>query len=565
MKKKVLALSIAAMIGGAANAGVAIPVAAAAAAAANGNVAVDATAADTLAVTPDGIGHILLTPYFTTNNGNSTLLSIVNTDTVRGKAVKVRFRSAANSDDIFDFQVYMSPGDVWTATVSQAADGKSQLATTDKSCTLPFNVNQSFITDRLPSSLDTATKAAWTREGYVEIFNMADIIDDTAVTDDLFTAVKHVSGVAPCSTAKFDWTKLQADLTEANATANTNKIYFRAPTTGLMGGWTVINVSGASVAWSGNMTAIRANTVADGVAAAGRIVFSPQMASAAATPNEFTSDPLLRTVTVASSEATAARGEVHGAINTAASAVLSAANFDLPDLSTPYLVAAALNTAALGAVVGNTTTHPVAQANMVSGALGVTSVVNEYLTDTSITAATDWTFSMPTRRYGVAVNYGSTASNKRVYTKGNQYFRTGNTSFASNLVCVAASTLTSRDREEQTPTAGFVISPGTPSTLEFCGEASVLSFNSTNVLGAAVASKNIDATYRDGWLSVATPGLAALTGTTNDVGVQDNVAAAAAGRTGLPILGAAFLKASGPAVAGKSTNFSITNGHRNTR
>lgn len=562
MKKKVLALSIAAMIGGVAHAGVAIEAAAAVAAGTNANVAVDATAARTLNVTPDGIGHILMVPYFSTNNGNATLLSLVNTDTVRGKAVKVRFRSAANSDDIFDFQVYMSPGDVWTANVSQGADGRSALATSDKTCTLPFNVNQSFITDRLPAAADTATKAAWTREGYVEIFNMADIIDDTTVTNDLFTAVKHVNGVAPCSSSTFDWTKLQTDVTTGGVNAwdlSANRINFRAPTTGLTGAWTIINVQGASVAWSGNMTAIRAENA--GLASTGRIVFSPQMATAAATPDSFTSDPLLRTTTAPATETAAVRGDVHGAVGAAGTAVLTAANFDLPDLSTPYLTAAALDVATLGAIVGTATTHPVAQANMVSGALAVTSVVNEYLTDTSITAATDWTFSMPTRRYGVAVNYASAATNKRVYTKGNQYFRSGNTTFSGNLVCVAANGLTSFDREERFPTAGFVISPGAPSTLEFCGEVSVLSFNSTNVLGAALASKNIDATYRDGWLSVATTGLGAFTG----AGATSDVAAAAAGRTGLPIVGAAFVKATGPAVAGKSTTFGMTNVHRATR
>lgn len=562
MKKKVLALSIAAMIGGVAHAGVAFE--------GNTTIGVDAntqggivnagasafvaTTATTLEVSPDGIGHILLVPYFSTNNGNSSLLSIVNTDTVAGKAVKVRFRSAANSDDIFDFQVYMSPGDVWTATVSQAADGKSQLSTSDKSCTLPASVNQSFITDRLPASATTAEKAAWTREGYVEIFNMADIVDATS-TGDLYTNIKHVNGVAPCSGSFFS-TNLTNDPAHI-AAAQGGNLNFRAPSTGLMGSWTLLNIQGASVAWSGNMTAVRANVAAGGAAGTGRIVFSPQTATAAATPNNFTSDPVLRSTATgaAVTEAAAVLGEVHGAVVGAATAVTTAANFDLPDLSTPYILAANLGVAALGAdaVI---VTHPVAQANMVSGALAVKSVVNEYLTDTGIAAATDWTFSMPTRRYGVAVNYASTATNKRVYTKGNQYFRTENTTFASNLICVAASTLTSRDREENAPTSGFVISPGTPSTLEFCGEASVLSFNSTNVLGSTVAAKNIDATYRDGWLSIATPGIDAFVGT-----VPVNVAS----RTGLPIIGASFVKATGPAVAGKSTNFGMTNGHRFTR
>jgi hypothetical protein len=511
MKKKVLALSIAAMIGGVAHAGVSFAGAA------------NATTATTLAVSPDGIGHILLVPYFSTNNGNTTLLSLVNTDTVNGKAVKVRFRSAVNSDDIFDFQVYMSPGDVWTANVSQAADGKSQLNTTDKSCTLPFSVNQSFITDRLPASADTATKAAWTREGYVEIFNMADFVDD-ANTGDLYTRTKHVGGVAPClsgaSAALI--TALQTDPANV-AAAEGGLLNFRAPTTGLFGSWTVVNIQGASVAWSGNMTAIRANT-GGGAAGSGRIVFSPQTAAAAANVDLLTSDPLLRTADVTEDTAVA-------------NPIITAAMFDLPDVSTPYTGVAAL--------AANGAGSPIAQANQVSGALAVQSVVNEYLTDNTIlAAATDWTFSMPTRRYGVAVNYAQSNAAKRVYTTGNLYFTAANTTIQGLSVCVAASTLTSRDREEQAPSAGFVISPGTPSTLEFCGEASVLTFNSTDVLGSSISKKNIDATYRDGWLSISTPGLAAA---------------------GLPIIGSSFVKATGPAVAGKSTNFGMTNDHRFTR
>ena len=103
------------------------------------------------------------------------------------------------------------------------------------------------------------------------------------------------------------------------------------------------------------------------------------------------------------------------------------------------------------------------------------------------------------------------------------------------------------DREETTPgaTFDFVISPGTGTpALRLCGEVSVLGFNGSNVLGAALATQNIAGPYRDGWARIPTPGIAGA---------------------GLPILGAAFVKATGPVVAGKSTNFSITNTHRFTR
>lgn len=109
MRKNVLSLSIAAMIGGlgfagAASAGVAYET--------NGATGTTAFLAQTgigaaanatvLEVNAKGVGHNLLTPYFSVQNGNGTLLSIVNTDTNNGKAVKVRFRGASNSDDVFD-------------------------------------------------------------------------------------------------------------------------------------------------------------------------------------------------------------------------------------------------------------------------------------------------------------------------------------------------------------------------------------------------------------------------------------------------------------------------------
>ena len=78
-----------------------------------------------------------MVPYFNTQGTNATLLNITNTDTVNGKAMKVRFRGGANSDDVFDFQLYLSPGDVWTANIAAGSTGVSRMLTSDKSCTLP--------------------------------------------------------------------------------------------------------------------------------------------------------------------------------------------------------------------------------------------------------------------------------------------------------------------------------------------------------------------------------------------------------------------------------------------
>ena len=88
-------------------------------------------------VNPDGLGQVLLYPYYSARGGNATLISIVNT-TERGKAVKIRFIEALNSREVLDFNIYMSPWDVWTAAVTDAADGRGQLITADTTCTAPY-------------------------------------------------------------------------------------------------------------------------------------------------------------------------------------------------------------------------------------------------------------------------------------------------------------------------------------------------------------------------------------------------------------------------------------------
>ena len=223
MKKNVLALSIAAMIGGLGFAGIAsadvIRGTGAANAPLGGETLTDGkwsaaglpntdaqlrlspTNTRGLSVSEGGTGHSLVIPYFNAQNGNMTVLHVVNTDTVHGKLAKVRFRSAANSDDILDFQVFMSPGDVWTAAVTEGADGVAALTTADGTCTLPAlakGVPQPFVTDRL--SEKAGNIANQTREGYVEIFNMADIDglsmygNGRKAKSALFAAFTHVNG-----------------------------------------------------------------------------------------------------------------------------------------------------------------------------------------------------------------------------------------------------------------------------------------------------------------------------------------------------------------------------------
>ena len=540
MKKNVLALSIAAMIGGLGFAG------AASAVVLNGTATptattLGATNANAFELSNGGVGHNLIVPYFTAQGGNMTVLHLTNTDVKNGKAVKVRFRGAANSDDILDFQVLLSPGDVWTGAVTAGADGVAQLTTADGTCTVPQltkGVAQSFDTRRLQGSLSAADKAAGTREGYVEIFNMADIPDlevygAPAGKSALFKAIKHVGGVAPCTASVIDTALLKTDYVEATAAA----AGFATPTTGLMGDWYIINVA-KTTTFSGGATALTAVSAA-GVAGRGNFVLFPQLSASVGAPDAFTADPALRTVAANASTTKDVAGLVGPLPAGYTLPVVEAAYYDLPDLSTPYLTTTPITAA--GAAT---------QAELLTKQLSVKSITNQYANDASITAKTDWVFSMPTRRYSVAMDYRADAP-VRVFTpgilNGTAFFYTGNTAVDAGKICVNSDGQSFFDREETTKSSGAVFSPGSVDKTRFCGETSVLSFADagTSVLGATVARQDTGSSaYVNGWSVIST----------------------ANGGAGLPILGSSFIKLTNPqASAGMSGTYGITWPHRFTK
>lgn len=590
MKKNVLALSIAAMVGGlgfasVASAGVFVGTAAAD----NTLKTIGKSNAESFRLAEGGTGHNLVVPYFNAQNGNMTVLHLVNTDTVKGKAVKVRFRGAANSDDLLDFQVFLSPQDVWTAAVTQGADGRLQLQSSDNTCTVPalrsravaagedfdsipakeagklgfFNSS----TGRLNPKLSAEQKANGTREGYVEIFNMADITEEawygatfgTAGTarSPLYQTIKHnSSGVAACNTAVLEAVALDTNFkTEPEiAAAGLN-----APTGQLMADWYIQNVA-QSTTYSGAATTLTAVDGA-GVAGVGNFVLFPQSPTPAVTDevvNNVTADPLLRTATAANLIGTSkdAAGAATG-LTAVATPVIRAGYYDLPDMSTPYLSNLAADE-----------TGPEGQAQALTRALAVDSVINQYANDASVTGKTDWVFSMPTRRYSVALDYkGADTTNPAVavFTRNitgaaagaEAFFHSGNSTVtaprADARICVNAIGQAFFGREEESRRNGAVLSPGEVEQARFCGETSVLSFRDAgaSVLGASVARQDTGTSaFTRGWASVA---------------VYSNAAATING-AGLPITGHAFLKLTNPSVsAGQSATYGITWPHRYTR
>jgi hypothetical protein len=142
---------------------------------------------------PDGVGQVLLYPYYTAQSVGdrpyNTYISIVNHDS-RGKALRVRFREGRNGREVLSFNLFLMANDAWAGAVVQSVDGAA-LKTVDASCTDPR-----FPVDFAPGSVPTRefSQAAYTganadnfgidvarmREGYVEVFDMADIVELTS-------------------------------------------------------------------------------------------------------------------------------------------------------------------------------------------------------------------------------------------------------------------------------------------------------------------------------------------------------------------------------------------------
>jgi hypothetical protein len=199
-----------------------------------------AGAAQAVNVNADGLGQVLIYPYYTVRSIGPTpgspynsLLSVVNS-TASAKAVKVRFIEGKNSREVLDFNLFLSHHDVWTAVVipapvvsgTPASNIGAAVFTTDNSCTVPHVgnasspqafVNNAYLGDGAGDTLDRTT------EGYVEIIEMGTILGGSSTE----AGVTHNSGGVPTC----------GNLGDATVTAN-----IRNPSGGLFGGISLVNV-----------------------------------------------------------------------------------------------------------------------------------------------------------------------------------------------------------------------------------------------------------------------------------------------------------------------------------
>ena len=188
--------------------------------------ALGAASASSVAVmlNPRGTGQVLIYPYYTVNH-QQTLVSVINT-TAHGKALKVRFREGYDGREVAGFNVYLGPYDSWVGAIydtSADGTGAAAVATNDNSCTVPAfplapvpgtlhaltfsNANYSQGDYGTPTGTDHgALGLDRTREGFFEIIEMGEVVDQATGSQKSLEAITPVNGKPPgCAQVQSAW------------------------------------------------------------------------------------------------------------------------------------------------------------------------------------------------------------------------------------------------------------------------------------------------------------------------------------------------------------------------
>lgn len=127
-----------------------------------------------VSLNPQGLGQGLMFPFFTTNNGHSTLLSVQNTS-AQGKALKVHVRDGREGGIALHFNLYIPATATWTAAIvrdSDAAPARLVAGTPGVGCMLPAMPSSGY--ELQPSSSGAI------HDGSVDIVELGTIDDELA-------------------------------------------------------------------------------------------------------------------------------------------------------------------------------------------------------------------------------------------------------------------------------------------------------------------------------------------------------------------------------------------------
>lgn len=130
----------------------------------------------------DGGGDAAIIPYYSFRGDFTTGIHITNTSP-HTQVVKVRFHRGSNGIQIFDFNLVLSPYDVWTGSIGKS-DGIPIVTTGDTTCTVPAFPSGGV---QLPQSYSQIAG-----EGYIEIIGMAQTVSEE---EPIAVSAKHIAGV----------------------------------------------------------------------------------------------------------------------------------------------------------------------------------------------------------------------------------------------------------------------------------------------------------------------------------------------------------------------------------
>jgi hypothetical protein len=487
--------------------------------------------AQALNVSQNGLGEVLLFPYYTVKNGFDTVFTVTNTTNMTA-TFKIRFREALNSREVRDFNVVLSPYDHWSGAVTAKNDG-AVVRTYDNTCTSPDKPDWTSVggsgyeidfTNYLYSgnfkdgAVETMDRLL---EGYFEVILMGVSTRSTSVSTNVVEYnAKHVGGSSTVAGVPRNCAIVDAAFDSAATIADPVNGFgaFTAPQDILKGHVTYINVANGT-AYDGEPVSVEAfqNT--------NNIIYEPSN--------------LLPDLT---------SGDATTVATMAAGAVIGPLLVDTP--------------------IGDGAAASSLSVNAVSMALMSTGVINEFASGTG--AATSWVITFPTKHYYtdalVDPAIGPTLEDGDANAPFSEWFYNG---AGDGKSCEPLSLANLFDREELTSTAPpgrrrfSPVEYSTPTGVNLCYEVNVVDFNSSSIFGAGTNHLGVDTTDigTSGWMELSFIGTAATT-----VGLTGTDASAVTHTfVGLPVTGfAAMMRDRGSAVAnyGSSTLHSYRSGAR---
>jgi hypothetical protein len=458
---------------------------------------------DSMFLSGENTGQVILFPYYNAENGNNSAFHVVNT-TAETKAVKIRIMEYVNSDEVLDFNLYLSPYDhfSWVMVKDKNGDGAA-IKTFDNSCTVPAlgSPNPPFngYTDDDGGKVQPMVNFAYAADdndsitrslaGHIEVIEMGDLDNST-----FEAAVKHGATGTPakCATVQDAWLKSPVAWTTTDVTA---------PTGGLYGLSYALDVNDAAA---------------------------------------FGIDP------------------------TTIDDFSSASLHNAPGDELPSLNDADANKNAWVQTVGGAyadQAYGTRTVDAVSAMMMTTSIQNDVMTNAAVGGQSDWVITFPTKRFYVDPDEAGTAAPIAPFAE--EYLGVSTSTVPASLACEDVS-ITMFDREEQTVTIdrpGFSPQPPEAKAAEICLEMNVIQMGLESSLNAELPVSAFAFAFDDGWAKLNFLGI--KSGSSYTRGIIDP--SSGENHAGLPTIGFLATKYENNSIADGAFNYGHVAVHKYER